>query len=101
MVFTEVFSIEVERDNIKVILVCPGKTITAFKDNLLYHEGLKNSKFKGMPADAVAKEILSAVEKNRKFVIIGMSNKIFYMLDKLFPNLTDKLLKWMEEKNII
>lgn len=99
--FSDAFSIEAEKDNIKVILVFPGKVNTGFADNLLYHEGVKVSGFKGMSSEAAAKKILGAIEKNKKFVVLGWKNCIFYLLDRVCPGFTSKILRWLKENNRI
>jgi len=99
--FSDAFAIEAEQDNIRVILVSPGKTITNFENNLLYSGGAKNLGFKGMGADKAANKILKAVKSNKRFVILGWKNYMFYLLDRISPNFTNKILRWLKKNNRI
>jgi len=99
--FSEAFSIEAEKDNIRVVLVSPGKTGTNFSDNLFYHQGKRNSGFGSMSPDLAAKKILTAIKKDKRFVILGWKNYIFYMLNRVCPGFINKILKWLKESNRI
>lgn len=99
--FSQAFSIEAEKDNVRIVLVSPGKTGTNFSDNLLYHQGKKSSGFRGMSSDLAAKKILVAIRKNKRFVVLGLKNYIFYLLDRVSPSFTDKILRVLKKNNRI
>lgn len=92
---TESLSQEGEGDNIKTVLVCPGKTDSDFEDNLLYN-GDPDFKNKNMvSSDKVAKAMINGIIKQKKLVIVGKWCRTLYVLNRISMGFTNFLLKVM------
>lgn len=90
---TESLAEDARKDNIRVILVCPGKVETEFEPNVLYRDEPYQPKRTGISADTVAQSILTAIEKNKKMVVIGKKCIPLYLLNRLSPGLTNLIIR--------
>lgn len=96
--YFESLRLEVEKNNIKVLLVCPGKIQTNISNNAILANGNKHAKMDeshidAMTAEACADKILSAIEKNRQEVFIGRKEILTVYLKRFSPKLLYKILK--------
>jgi len=92
---TESLSAEAQPDNIRAILVCPGKTRTDFNKNLAHGSEQSSSKRSGVSPDVVAKAIVKGIMKNKKVIIVGKGCKTLYLLNRISPRFTNLLLKFV------
>jgi len=74
--YFESLRLEVEKNNVKVLLVCPGKIKTNISNNAILADGKKHAKMdeshvNAMTAEECAKKILSAIENNKREILIG------------------------------
>jgi len=90
---TESFAEDARKDNIRVILICPGKVETNFEPNVLYRDEPYQNKRLGLSAQVVAKAIVDAVERNKKMVVIGKKCMPLYLLNRLSPGLTNMIIR--------
>lgn len=90
--FFETLRIEYKKNNIRVTLVCPGLINTNISYKALAKGGMVHGKMDkkqegGMPVEKCARLYLRAIEKNRKEVLIGTSEKLMVHLKRFFPAL--------------
>ena len=96
--FFESLRLEVEQDNIKVLLVCPGKIKTNISINAITGTGKKHDKMdestgNGLSAEVCARQILSAIKKEKEEVFIGGKELIAVTIKRLFPGLFTKFIR--------
>ncbi len=96
--FFESLRMEVFNDNIKVLIVCPGKVKTDISINAITSSGEKHNKMdesqaKGVSAEECAKEILRGIEKNKFEIFIGGKELRAIWIKRFFPNLFTKIIR--------
>lgn len=95
--FLEALRTELLHTGAHVMWVCPGFTSSNIRNVALGADGssqketpLKEDKL--MSAEECAKRILDAAEKRRRTVVMTFQGKLTVWLNKLFPNIADKLV---------
>ena len=83
---------EVKKENVKIVIVSPGRINTSISINAIDKEGKKHGVMdagqkNGMPADVCAQKIIRAVNKNKKDILIGRKEIIMVYIRKFFPAL--------------
>lgn len=101
--FFESLRMETYNDNIKVLMVCPGKIKTNISINAITEMGTKNnimdkSQEEGMPAEECARKILQAIRKEKEEVFIGGKELSAVLVKRFFPRLFSKLIRKIKEK---
>ena len=96
--FFETVHAEYYNDNIRVVIVCPGRIKTNISYNALEADGTKHAKMdsgqqKGMSADKAAKKIVKAINMQRAEVLVGGNELIMLYLYRFFPNIARKLIR--------
>ncbi len=96
--FYESVMLEEEKNNIHVTIACPGKINTNISVNALNSKGNSHGKMDhnqetGMSAEECVKQLLTAVEKNKKEVLIGNKEIKAVTLKRFFPKLFWKIIK--------
>lgn len=96
--FFESLRLEVEKDNIKVLLVCPGKIRTNISINAVTasggpHNKMDESTEKGLSAEECAAQVLKAISREKEEVFIGGKELIAVTVKRLFPGLFTKFIK--------
>lgn len=96
--FYESLALEQEKNNIHVTIACPGKINTDISKNALNAKGEAHGKMDhnqatGMHASLCATEMLRAVEKNQREVLIGGREIKAVKLKRLFPKLFWRVIK--------
>lgn len=96
--FYESLMLEEEKNGVKVTIACPGKINTNISVNAIGVSGEKHGKMDhnqatGMSADQCAKELIDAVHKNKKEVLIGNKEIKAVTLKRFFPKLFWKIIK--------
>ena len=90
---------EVFKDNIKILLVCPGKINTKISVNAITSDGnlhgkLDESTAKGMSPEDCAKRILSAIKNNKEEIYVGQQKqRTALWVKRFFPKLFSKLIR--------
>ncbi|MGD9929336.1 MAG: SDR family oxidoreductase [Mangrovibacterium sp.] len=95
--FFESLRAELASDNIKVTIVSPGRIHTNISVNALTANGTSYNKMdegqaRGMPADQCAKQIVKAIRKNKKEILVGRTELAMVYIRRLFPALFYKLV---------
>lgn len=96
--FFESLRMEAYKDNVKVLLVCPGKIRTNISLNAITGSGDKHGKMddateQGVSAEQCASQILQAIKSNKEEVFIGGKELRAVWVKRLFPNLFSKLIR--------
>lgn len=96
--FFESLRLEEYENNIKITMLCPGPVKTNISVNAMDGEGKANNKNdkmqqEGMPVEDCVKRMISAIQKEKKEVLIGQGMENMSMKVKaIFPGLFFKLL---------
>lgn len=96
--FYESLRLEEEKNHIQVTIACPGKINTDISVNALNSEGEKHGEMDhnqatGMSAEECVRQLLSAVQKGKRDVLIGNKEIKAVTLKRLFPNLFWKIIR--------
>ncbi|MFZ6053420.1 SDR family oxidoreductase [Halocola ammonii] len=96
--FYDSLRLEMEDDGISVLLLCPGFIRTDISKNALDSSGKKTGEMddnqdSGMSPDKAAKEIVRAIRKNKKEVLIGKGETFGAYMKRFAPGLFHKILK--------
>ena len=96
--FFETVHAEYYNDNIRVVMVCPGRIKTNISYNALEADGTKHAKMdsgqqEGMSAEKAAIKIVRAINKRKPEVLVGGKELIMVYIKRFCPNLTRKLVR--------
>jgi short-subunit dehydrogenase len=96
--YFESLMLEEEQNKIKVHLICPGKVNTPISLNAVTGNGSVHAKMdisqqQGISPDSCAKQILQAIKKNKKEVLIGGKEIFAVTIKRYFPSLFWKIIK--------
>lgn len=96
--FFETLQAEYYAQNIRVTIVCPGRVRTNISMNALDKGGERHGTMdpgqdKGLPADKAAKQIVRAIRKGQREVLIGRGELIMVYIKRFFPALCAKLAR--------
>lgn len=94
----ESIKLELAHDDVHVMWVCPGFTTSNIRFAALDKEGNPKGdtpmdEGDMMSADECAEHILNAIVKKKRTLILTFTGKRTVFMNKLFPRLTDKLVK--------
>ncbi|MFZ0731170.1 MAG: SDR family NAD(P)-dependent oxidoreductase [Candidatus Sulfotelmatobacter sp.] len=85
-------NLELKKDGIHVLTVCPGYVRTAFGENAIRGNEMKRvrpASVRGIPADRVANATLDGYLKKKREVIVPWTMHIAVKLYQLFPSLVE------------
>lgn len=96
--FFESLRMEVDKNNIHVLIVCPGKIQSNISVNAITgtgetHNKMDQSQAQGLPADECASQILKGVEKGKEELFIGGKELRAIWIKRFFPSLFSTLIK--------
>lgn len=96
--FFESLRMEIYADNIKVLIVCPGKIRTNISVNALTGDGSKHSIMdestdKGLSPEVCAQKILDGIKSNKEELLIGGSDLNAIWLKRFFPKLFSRIIR--------
>jgi len=96
--FFETLRSEVYHHNIKVLIAFPGRVQTNISLHALTKDGTPHGKMdegqnKGITTEKCAKQYLTAIEKDKKEVLIGSSELLMVYIHKFLPQLFYKLAR--------
>ncbi len=84
--------VELKKDNIHVMTVCPGYVATAFGENAVHGKELKKvrpNSVRGIPPERVAQAVLDGYVKQKREVIVPWTMHVPVKLYQLFPSLVE------------
>ncbi|MCE3279603.1 MAG: short-chain dehydrogenase/reductase [Bacteroidetes bacterium] len=96
--FFESLRMEIYNDNVKVLVVCPGKIKTNISVNAVTGSGGKHaimdqSTNEGLSAEECAKQILKAIKANEEEIFIGGKELKAIWIKRFFPKLFSKMIR--------
>ncbi|MCW3071796.1 MAG: Short-chain dehydrogenase [Bacteroidetes bacterium] len=96
--FFESLRMEIYKDNVHVLIVCPGKIKTNISVNAVTGSGNRFNKMdesteKGLSAEECAAQILNAIKTNKEEVLIGGKELKAVWMKRFFPNLFSKMIR--------
>lgn len=96
--FFESLRMEIYKDHVNVLIVCPGKIKTNISLNAVTGDGAKHNKMdlstdQGLPAAECAAQILEAIVNKKEEVFIGGKELRAVWIKRLFPKLFSKLIR--------
>jgi dehydrogenase/reductase SDR family member 7B len=96
--FFESLRLEVFKENIQVLIVCPGKIQTNISLHALTGDGATHNKMdesqqKGIPADECAEQIVKAVMQGKEEIFIGGKEIRAVWVKRFFPSLFSMLIR--------
>jgi short-subunit dehydrogenase len=95
--FLETLRIENRNTGLHVLIACPGFTASNIRQTALAADGSaqgESPRDEGnmMSAEQVAGEIVRAVRKRKKFLVLTLQGKLVIWLNKFFPGLIDRMV---------
>jgi short-subunit dehydrogenase len=92
--FSDALRAELAKDDIDVLVVCPGLTQTNFSHNMLAQKArLQMDHMRGMTAEDVAAATLRALELGKKETILTAQGKLLVFVSRFFPRLADRIAR--------
>lgn len=96
--FYDALRAEYWKNNVKVVMVCPGIVRTPISFSALKGDGSKNNQMddlqsKGMAVEKCAAAIVRAMENEREEVYIGGKEIILVYVKRFFPSLFSKIIR--------
>lgn len=94
----EALRTEMLEEHVHVMWVCPGFTTSNIRHAALDPKGnpygeTSMDEGKMMPAHEVAQQILVAIEKKKRTLVMTFNGKRTVLMNRFFPSLTDKLVR--------
>lgn len=96
--YFEALRMEIFNENVKVLLVCPGKIKTNISLNAITGTGGKHAKMdesqeKGLSAEECAQQILAGIKKNKDELFIGGKELRAIWVKRFFPSMFTRLIR--------
>lgn len=96
--FFETLHAEYYDNNIRVVIVCPGRVRTNISYNALEADGSKHSQMddgqnSGVSAEKAAAKIVKAIEKQKPEVFVGGKELLMVHIKRFFPALARKMIR--------
>lgn len=90
--FSEALRAELAKDDVDVLVVCPGLTQTNFSHNMLEQKArVQIDHLRGMTAEEVALQTLRAIERGKNEVVLTFQGKLLAFVSRFFPRLADRI----------
>ena len=96
--YFETLQAEYYSQNIKVVMICPGRVNTNISLNALEQDGKKHrildsGQAGGITSEKAAIQIVDAIYKQRPEVFVGGKELLMVTINRLFPGLARKLIR--------
>ena len=96
--FFETLQAEYWDQNIRVVMVCPGRVRTNISYNALEADGKKHGQMdegqdSGISSEKAAKKIVKAIEKQKPEVLVGGKELLMVYIKRFFPGLARKMVR--------
>lgn len=90
--FSEALRAELAKDDIDVLVVCPGLTQTNFSQNMIEQKArVQMDHLRGMTAEEAAQHTLRAIERGKNEVVLTFQGKLLAFVSRFFPRLADRI----------
>ncbi|MBL8174743.1 MAG: SDR family NAD(P)-dependent oxidoreductase, partial [Bryobacterales bacterium] len=93
---TDGLRMELRRDGIHAMTVCPGYVSTRFQDHVLHGqppEHVRRTRLFKITPERCAHDIVQGIRRNARTVVTPASGWAFILLERLFPNWVDRKLE--------
>lgn len=95
--YFEALRAELVNDHVDVTIVSPGRVNTNVSKNAVTESGeaynkMDDGQSHGMPADECAAQIIKAIKKNKKEILVGKKELLMVYIRKFLPSLFYKLV---------
>ncbi len=92
--FSDALRAELFKDNVSVLVVCPGLTQTHFSENMIERKAkIQMDHMRGMTATEVAYATLESMRAGRDRILLTTDAKKISFITKFFPGLADRIAK--------
>ncbi len=96
--FFESLRLETEKQNIKILIVCPGKiktnvSINAITNSGTAHNQMDESHVNALSAEECAKQIITGVVKDKEEIFIGGKELLIVKIKRFFPKLFSRIIR--------
>src|SRR5262245_32149138 len=92
--FSEALRAELAKDNIDVLVICPGFTATNFSQNMIEQKAMiQYDHLRGMSAEQVARATLRAIEKGKNELHLTFQGKLVALVSRFFPRIADRVAR--------
>lgn len=88
--FSEALRAELAKDNVDVLVICPGLTQTNFSQNMIEQKArVQLDHMRGMTPEEVAEHALRAIEKGKNETYLTRQGKLIVYISRFFPRFAD------------
>ncbi|WP_294070776.1 SDR family NAD(P)-dependent oxidoreductase [Proteiniphilum sp. UBA1028] len=96
--FFETVHAEYYDENIRVVMVCPGRVRTQISFNALEADGTKHGRMdegqqKGITAEKAARKIVKAIKQQKPEVLVGGPELLMVYIKRFIPSLSRRLVR--------
>ena len=96
--FFETVQAEYYDDNIRVVMVCPGRVKTNISFNALEGDGSLHGQMdagqdKGITAEKAARKIVQAIHRQKPEVLVGGKELLMVFIKRFFPGLSRRIVR--------
>ncbi len=92
--FSEALRAELAKDDIDVLVICPGLTQTNFSHNMLERKArVQLDHLRGMTSEQVALATLRSIERGKHQTILTLQGKLMVLVSRFFPRLADRIAR--------
>jgi short-subunit dehydrogenase len=96
--FFETVHAEYYDDNIRVVMVCPGRVKTNISFNALEGDGSRHGQMdagqeKGITAEQAARKIVQAIHRQKPEVLVGGKELLMVYIKRFFPGLSRRIVR--------
>ena len=98
---TDGLRLELKRDGIRAMTVCPGYVDTGFQSHVLAGrppESMRRGRVFAITAERCAEAIARGVERNARTVVTPRTGWLLIAMERLLPSLVDSRLERMQER---
>ncbi len=89
----ESLRLELKKDRVHVLIVCPGRLATPFLDRARTLDGKKGLKVeRALDPDVVAARIVAAMSAHKRMLILPFSARLLHWVNLWCPSLVDRVL---------
>ena len=92
---------ELHRDGIHVMTVCPGYVQTGFQSHVLAGsppDSVRRSRMFKITAEQCAEAIARGVERNARTVVTPRAGWLFILMERILPSVVDRQLERLQER---
>jgi short-subunit dehydrogenase len=90
--FSEALRAELAKDDVDVLVICPGLTQTNFSQNMIEQKArMPMDHLRGMTPEQVALATVRAIERGKNELCLTFKGKLIVFVSRFFPRLADRI----------